>query len=76
MQDAEYVINSKDLMELRLAARNLIREFNYHLREMRRLELTSTVAYWENRVVELNSVLERTDWDKIKQSEQSEHDYV
>lgn len=69
MQDVEYVIKSEDLMELRLAAMNLIREFNHHLREMRSLELTSTVAYWEGRVVELKSVLERTDWDKIKRPE-------
>lgn len=76
MQDIEYVIKADDLMELRLAAMNLMREFNQHLHEIRKLELTSTVAYWEGRVVELKSVLERTDWDKIKQSEQSEHDYV
>jgi len=61
----KYIIDGDDLVSLRVATKNLIRELEERLYENRNLE-TGFNTYWKNRIVELKEILQKTDWDNVE----------
>ena len=62
-----YIVNSEELIEVRVALRSLIREYEYDIRENERLQIEIPDSYTKRRVKELNELLTRIDWPNLKQ---------
>jgi len=57
-----YKMNHKDLIEMRSGIMSLISEYKV----MRSLKNGYSLEYLDERIDELNKLLERTNWDKIE----------
>ena len=64
-----YIINSEELIEVRVALHGLIREYEYDIRETERLQIEIPDCYSKRRVKELNELLTRIDWPNLKKAE-------
>ena len=62
-----YIVNSEELIEIRVALHGLIREYEYDIRENERLQIEIPDSYTKRRVKELNELLTSIDWPKLKQ---------
>ena len=63
-----YIVNYEELIEVRVALRCLIREYERDIRENERLQIEIPDSYTKRRVKELNELLTRIDWPNLKQA--------
>ena len=63
-----YIVNYEELIEVRVALRCLIREYEREIRENERLQIEIPDSYTKRRVKELNELLTRIDWPNLKQA--------
>jgi len=61
----KYSIDGDDLLVLRVATKDLIRELEQDLHENRNVN-TGFNTYWKNRIIELKEILQKTDWSKLE----------
>jgi len=63
MEDLDfYKVNHKDLIDMRSGIMSLISEYKV----MRSLKNGYSLEYLEERINELNGLLDRTNWDKLE----------